>query len=123
MCAAVSDYTPKKISKTKIKSTESEISLVMMPTTDIIKSISDKTDALIVAFALETCNGKENAMKKLMDKGANFIVLNHPDDDGCGIGSNYNKVTIYNDKDQEFNISKDRKDRVAKKILETIVNK
>lgn len=123
MCAAVSDYTPKQISKTKIKSTESEMSIIMMPTTDIIRSISDKTNALIVAFALETCHGKENAMKKLMDKGADFIVLNHPEDDGCGIGSNFNKVTIYDDKDQEFNISKDRKDRVARKILEIIVNK
>lgn len=122
MCAAVSDYAPKEISKTKIKSSNSEMSLQMTPTTDIIKSIASKTDALIVAFALETCNGKENAMQKLMDKGVDYIVLNHPDDDGCGIGSNFNKVTIYSNNNQEINISKDRKDRVARKILETIVN-
>ena len=53
---------------------------------------------------------------------SDFIVLNHPDDDGCGIGSNFNKVTIYSNNNQEINISKDRKDRVARKILETIAN-
>ena len=47
-----------------------------------------------MAFALETSNGKKNALKKLKDKGADVIVLNHPSEDGCGIDSNFNKVSI-----------------------------
>ena len=123
MCAAVSDYTPINKSTIKIKSKSKNMSIEMTPTRDIIKSISKNTDAKIIAFALETCNGKNNATKKLQDKGAEFIVLNHPTDDGCGIDSNYNKVTILNNSSEEFIIKKDRKDRVAKKILEFIISK
>ena len=123
MCAAVSDYTPINKSTIKIKSKSKNMSIEMTPTRDIIKSISKNTDAKIIAFALETCNGKNNATKKLQDKGAEFIVLNHPTDDGCGIDSNYNKVTILNNSSEEFVIKKDRKDRVAKKILEFIISK
>ena len=123
MCAAVSDYTPINKSTIKIKSKSKNMSIEMTPTRDIIKSISKNTDAKIIAFALETCNGKDNATKKLQDKGAEFIVLNHPTDDGCGIDSNYNKVTILNNSSEEFVIKKDRKDRVAKKILEFIISK
>ena len=123
MCAAVSDYTPINKSTIKIKSKSKNMSIEMTPTIDIIKSISKNTDAKIIAFALETCNGKDNATKKLQDKGAEFIILNHPTDDGCGIDSNYNKVTILNNSSEEFIIKKDRKDRVAKKILEFIISK
>ena len=123
MCAAVSDYTPINKSTIKIKSKSKNMSIEMTPTRDIIKSVSKNTDAKIIAFALETCNGKDNATKKLQDKGAEFIVLNHPTDDGCGIDSNYNKVTILNNSSEEFVIKKDRKDRVAKKILEFIIGK
>ena len=123
MCAAVSDYTPINKSGVKIKSKSKNMSIEMTPTRDIIKSISKNTDAQIIAFALETCNGKDNATKKLQEKGAEFIILNHPTDDGCGIDSNYNKVTILNNSSEEFIIKKDRKDRVAKKILEFIISK
>ena len=33
---------------------------------------------------METSDGKKNALKKLKDKGADIIVLNHPSEDGCG---------------------------------------
>ena len=52
-----------------------------------------------------------------------FIVLNHPDDDGCGINSNFNKVIVIDKQDQQKELSKDRKDRIAKKIIELILEK
>ena len=123
MCAAVSDYTPKKRENIKIKSKSDSMSLEMKPTIDIIKTIKKDTKAIIVAFALETCNGKNNALAKLKDKGADYIVLNHPMDDGCGIESNYNKVSIFSKNNDQFDIKKDRKDRIAKQILEFIISK
>ena len=123
MCAAVSDYTPKKQESIKIKSKNNDMSIDLTPTIDIIKSISKKTKAIVVAFALETCNGKDNAIKKLNDKGADFIVLNHPYEDGCGIESNFNAVTIFSKNNDQVDIKKDRKDRVAKQILEFILSK
>ena len=123
MCAAVSDYKVEEIANEKIKSTKSSISLDLHPTTDIIKSLAKNTEATIVAFALETSDGKKNALKKLRDKGADIIVLNHPSEDGCGIDSNYNKVSILSSDNNSYEISKNRKDRVAKKILEFVINR
>ena len=95
--------------------------LKMEPTTDIIKSISKKTNAVIIAFALETCNSEENAIKKMMDKKADYIALNHPTKDGCGIESNFNSIILFNKNGDKKIISKDRKDRVAKKMLEYVI--
>ena len=122
MCAAVSDYKVENIANEKIKSTKSSISLDLYPTTDIIKSLAKNTQATIVAFALETSNGKKNAIKKLKDKGADVIVLNHPSEDGCGIDSNFNKVSILSRDNNSYEISKNRKDRVAKQILRFVIN-
>ena len=122
MCAAVSDYKVKDIANEKIKSTKSSIALDLYPTTDIIKSLAKNTEATIVAFALETSNGKKNALKKLKDKGADVIVLNHPSEDGCGIDSNFNKVSILSRDNNSYEINKNRKDRVAKQILKFVIN-
>jgi len=123
MCAAVCDYTPKKQQDVKIKSKNDDMSIALTPTVDIIKTIAKNTNATIVAFALETCDGEANALEKLKSKGADYIVLNHPMDDGCGIDSNYNKVSILSNKYDQFDIKKDRKDRVARQILEFIISK
>ena len=122
MCAAVSDYKVEDIANEKIKSTKSSISLDLYPTRDIIKSLAKNTEATIVAFALETSDGKKNALKKLKDKGADIIVLNHPSEDGCGIDSNFNKVSIFSSDNNSYEISKNRKDRVAKQILKFVIN-
>ena len=123
MCAAVSDYKVEDIANEKIKSTKSSISLDLHPTTDIIKSLAKNTDATIVAFALETSEGKKNALKKLKDKGADIIVLNHPSEDGCGIDSNFNKVSILSTDSNSYEITKNRKDRVAQQILKFIISR
>ena len=123
MCAAVSDYKVEDIANEKIKSTKSSISLDLHPTTDIIKSLAKNTDATIVAFALETSEGKKNALKKLKDKGADIIVLNHPSEDGCGIESNFNKVSILSTDSNSYEITKNRKDRVAQQILKFIISR
>ena len=123
MCAAVSDYTPLNVLDDKIKSKKQKLSIDMKPTVDIIQSISQKTDALIVAFALETSNGEDNAKNKLSNKGADYIILNHPNKDNCGIDSNYNKVVIFDKHNNKKEFKKDRKDRIANHVMKFILNK
>ena len=123
MAAAICDYVPSKPSSEKIKSKKSKMSIEFDSTMDIIKSVREHSNALIVAFALETSNGEKNALNKMEDKGADFIILNHPDQDGCGINSNFNKVTIFDKNQNQIELSKDRKDRIAKKIIEYILIK
>ena len=64
MCAAVSDYTPKNINSKKINREKDNLKIECESAPDIIKTIAKKTDAIIIAFALETENGEKNAQKK-----------------------------------------------------------
>ena len=121
MCAAISDYTPTKVSKEKLKRSKDTLSIDFKPTIDIIKNISDKTNALIIAFALETNDGEKNAKRKLINKGSDYIILNHPQKNGCGIDSNYNEVIIFDKNNNKKKIDKDRKDRIASDIMNYIL--
>ena len=122
MCAAVSDYSPKNINKQKIKREEGNLNIECKSAPDIIKTISKKTKATIVAFALETENGQKNAQKKLKNKHADFIVLNYANEEGAGFNVNTNHVYVYNKNGQSIEFKKDRKDRIAYKILDWVTN-
>jgi len=123
MCAAISDYTPIDVLNDKIKREKSNLSINMKPTIDIIKNIAQNTNAIIVAFALETSNGEKNAKNKLSKKNVDYIILNHPNQDDCGIDSNYNKVIIFDKNNNKKEFQKDRKDRIARSIMKFIINK
>ena len=123
MCAAISDYTPIDVLNDKIKRETNNLSINMKPTIDIIKNIAQNTNALIIAFALETSNGEKNAKNKLSKKNVDYIILNHPNQDDCGIDSNYNKVIIFDKNNNKKEFQKDRKDRIARSIMKFIINK
>ena len=123
MCAAISDYTPIDVLNDKIKREKNNLSINMKPTIDIIKNIAQNTNALIIAFALETSNGEKNAKNKLSKKNVDYIILNHPNQDDYGIDSNYNKVIIFDKNNKKKEFQKDRKDRIARSIMKFIINK
>src|SRR5258708_15503402 len=93
MAAAVADYTPAKIEKEKIKKTEKRISLELIQTTDILKTLGHqkKNKQILVGFALETKDEKKNALGKLKNKNADLIVLNSLNDKEAGFGKDTNK--------------------------------
>jgi len=68
MAAAVADYMPANTSKIKMKRSSDTLSLDLIPAPDILKSIQDKTSAVITAFALETHNGEKEAKRKMKQK-------------------------------------------------------
>ena len=68
MVAAVSDYTPIKHYTNKIKKKNLILNLLLKPNPDIIQSIANQTNAVIIGFALETNQGEANAIKKLYNK-------------------------------------------------------
>lgn len=122
MCAAVADYGPIKIKNKKIKKETETLNLDLKENPDIIKIISQKTDATIIAFALETDQGKQNAKNKLKNKNADFVVLNYANEKGAGFNTNTNHVYIYSKDGKEIELKKDRKDRIAHKIIEWVLN-
>ena len=106
MCAAVVDYSPIKVHSNKIKKKKSSLTIDLKENPDVIKMISEKTDAIIVVFALETDNGIANAKNKLKNKNADYVVLNYANKKGQGFNSNTNHVYLYSKDGSEIEFEK-----------------
>jgi len=110
MCAAVADYKPAKVSKSKIKKRGENISLELVSTRDILASLA-KQDRhfIVVGFAAETENIEANARKKLREKDCDIIVAN---DARIAMESDENELTIFFRDGETKRIS-----RASKKII------
>lgn len=124
MSAAVADYTPSRKSTQKIKKNAETFSLELSSTRDILKTLGEKkyNGQLLIGFALETNNERENAISKLKSKNADLIVLNSMNDVGAGFGFNTNKITIFEKGGNEIQFDRKPKQQVAKDIVDRIVN-
>jgi phosphopantothenoylcysteine synthetase/decarboxylase len=80
MAAAVSDYTPVRVSRTKIKRSKKPLTIELKPTVDILKWAGEKKikNKILVGFALEDKNIKTKAEKKLKEKNLALIIANKP---------------------------------------------
>ena len=118
LAAAVADYTPAEVAPQKIKKKGDELILTLIPTVDILASLSKlKTTQKLIGFALETKNEVENAQLKLQKKNLDAIVLNSLRDKGAGFGTDTNKITFITAQQlQEFPLK--HKEAVAKDILQ-----
>jgi len=123
LTAAVADYTPAHFSQQKIKKNEGELVLELTKTKDILKTLGERkrNGQLLVGFALETNNEKENALVKLRKKNADLIVLNSLNDEGAGFGFDTNKITIFDSKGNENQYERKPKQQVAKDIVDEII--
>ncbi len=94
MAAAVSDWSPVKTSKRKLKKTQHDtIKIELKKNPDILKEIPG--DKLIkVGFAAETENIIDNAKVKMLEKDLHLIVANDITGSESGFGSDNNKVFI-----------------------------
>ena len=124
MTAAVSDYTPKVFSTTKIKKTTESLNIEFVKTQDILKSLGDikSNKQVLVGFALETNDEIENAKKKLSDKNLDFIVLNSMNDKGAGFKYDTNKITIIDAKNKIYKFELKSKRKVADDIINHLIN-
>jgi phosphopantothenoylcysteine decarboxylase/phosphopantothenate--cysteine ligase len=124
MSAAVADYTPANTANEKIKKEAANLNVELVKTKDILKSLGEKkfNGQLLVGFALETNDEKENAITKLKTKNADLIVLNSLKDEGAGFGHDTNKITIFEKGGNEIAYDRKPKQQVAKDIVDRIVN-
>lgn len=123
MSAAVADYTIATPAPEKIKKNSDSLTLELTKTRDILKALGERKKAtqLLVGFALETNNEKENALKKLHTKNADMIVLNSLNDAGAGFGHNSNKITIFDKAGNEYKFDTKSKTAAATDIVNTIL--
>ena len=94
--AAPADFTVAKKAENKIKKNGLEgMSLELVPTVDILKSISDKGNRIHIGFAAETNDIEMNAMKKLASKNLDAIAANDVSKENSGFGYGDNKITLF----------------------------
>lgn len=123
MCAAVADFTPVHSADNKIKRGQANLNIEMKPTLDIAAALGKikKPNQVLVGFALETENEKENARGKLKKKNLDFIVLNSLNHTGAGFGCDTNKVTVLRSDGSETEYEIKPKTEVAKDIVGEIM--
>lgn len=122
MSAAVADYRPEQIAKTKIKKQADDLTLKLVKNKDILATMGSqkREDQFLVGFALETDNEIENARKKLHTKKLDLIVLNSLSDAGSGFGHHTNKVTFIDKSGQAEAFDLKSKTKVAEDLVDTV---
>jgi phosphopantothenoylcysteine decarboxylase/phosphopantothenate--cysteine ligase len=125
LSAAVSDYTPKLVSATKMKKKTENLTIEFIQTQDILKSLGQIKNhkQILIGFALETNDEIVNAKKKLKDKNLDFIVLNSMNDDGAGFKHDTNKITIIDNNNKLHKFELKSKQDVADDIINYLIDK
>ncbi|WP_312094629.1 bifunctional phosphopantothenoylcysteine decarboxylase/phosphopantothenate--cysteine ligase CoaBC [Aminipila sp.] len=94
--AAVADYTPSITYDNKVKKKESDLSVPLKRTDDILKYLGTKKrpGQILCGFSMETENMLENSQAKLIKKNVDMIVANNLKVAGAGFGTDTNIVTL-----------------------------
>ena len=117
-CGAVADYRPKEYKKEKIKKSDSDFVIELVRNPDILLEMSKKKEKqLLVGFAAETNDIKENALKKLKKKNLDIIVANN----ASVMGSDENVIEIIRKDRTSVEISQKSKIELAYDILSEVI--
>ena len=121
--AAVADYKPKNYSTQKIKKGEGDLGIEFTRDNDILMELGNKKEKqILVGFAAESQNLKENAMSKLKRKNLDYIVANDITASDTGFASEDNKVIILSN-NEEIHLDKMSKEKIASNLFDIILEK
>ena len=125
--AAVSDFKPVRKSKNKLKKKQNHFrSIEIEENKDIVEYLGKNNKCrpkLVVGFSAETENIEKNSILKMQKKNIDLIVANDVSKKDIGFNSDYNKVSIIDNKGNVRTIKKNRKSFIANKIAEVILGK
>lgn len=123
MAAAVADYTVEHPADHKIKKSGDTLTLTLTKTKDILLELGKRKQPgqLLIGFALETNDEEQNALKKLEQKNADYIILNSLNDEGAGFAGDMNRVTVFSKKHKPVVFPLQSKSELSKKIIEHIL--
>ena len=122
MAAAVSDFTPASPAGEKIRRGEGTLSVELVPTDDILASVTQRYPGLfVVGFAATHGDALEDARDKLGRKGADLVVGNDISGEGVGFGTDENEVYVVGREEEHF-VPRASKSVVAGIILDTMMN-
>ena len=121
--AAVSDYRPKTISQRKIKKDDSDTTLALERTKDILEELGKKKgNRILIGFAAETEDLIANAQKKLREKNLDLIVVNDVTQPEAGFVLDTNQVKIIYPSGKVRDLPLMSKEEVSKLILDDAVH-
>jgi phosphopantothenoylcysteine decarboxylase/phosphopantothenate--cysteine ligase len=123
-CAAVADFRISSVPQQKIKKTAARLSMEFDPTPDILAELGRKKgDRLLIGFAAETENLKQEAKRKLESKNCDMLVANLVGDStDTGFESDSNEVLLALRTGEYIEIPRASKREVAQKILDQILH-
>ena len=125
--AAVADFKPAEKSKNKIKKDELNFkSINFIKNDDILDFLSknNKNRPKIVAgFSAETKNVIKNSSLKMKNKNCDLIFANDVSKKDIGFNSDFNKVSVIDQKGNIKIIPKNKKSFIANKIAHILLDK
>ena len=120
--AAVADYRVGSVPQQKIKKTAARLSLELDPTPDILAELGRKKgDRLLIGFAAETENLRQEAKRKLEQKNCDMIVANVVGESSdSGFESDFNEVLLVLRSGETISLPRASKREIARKIFDQI---
>jgi phosphopantothenoylcysteine decarboxylase/phosphopantothenate--cysteine ligase len=126
MAAAVADWRPRDVATEKLKKGASTMTLELVPTVDILRTLRDDGVAakvFRVGFAAETEHVIDHARAKLTAKGLDLIIVNDVSQPGIGMGADDNEVTVIGSDGGSQTIARATKTVVAEAIVDIIARR
>jgi phosphopantothenoylcysteine decarboxylase/phosphopantothenate--cysteine ligase len=112
--AAVADYTPRKVSEQKIKKSEANLTLELVPTTDILAYVAGlPKPPFCVGFAAESEKLSEYAESKRKRKKLPLLAANLAQD---AIGADESEITLFDD-DGAHPLPRGPKEALARQLV------
>lgn len=118
MCAAVADFKPAFFSSKKIKKSGGMENIPLVPTRDILASLAQmQKKFLIVGFAAETNDVRENALRKLRKKKCDVVIANDVSRMDTGMESDLNELTLFYSSGKTVSLPREEKNFLARKLM------
>jgi phosphopantothenoylcysteine decarboxylase / phosphopantothenate---cysteine ligase len=125
--AAVTDLKAAEKSKKKIKKDKLDFkSINFIQSNDILEFISKNNKdrpRIVAGFSAETEDLIKNSIKKMKNKNCDLIFANDVSKKGIGFNSDYNKISVIDQKGSIKKIPKNKKSFIANKIAQILLNK
>ena len=121
--AAVADYRPATVSDEKMKKSDSQLSIELERTDDILKYLGEhkRTGQFLCGFSMETSNMISNSREKLVKKNLDMIAANCLKVEGAGFQGDTNVLTLIT-QDEEVSLDLMSKEDASNIILDKIVS-
>ena len=121
--AAVADYRPKVTAAEKLRKDPAGLSLELVPTVDILRTLAarKRADQVVVGFAAETRDLEAAAQRKLAEKNLDWIVGNDVSRPGQGMNAADNAIVLLGRGTRPLHFGPAPKSAVAEFILDYVL--